>query len=112
MGRNDIAVLTLHRGIVTRDRGITLPRRITSVSTSLIGRNDIAVLALHRGIVTRDRDTIYYREGIYICYISSRSNGIARAAMYRNDQMVSRCIAMGQNSTAMYRDTATADIDR
>ena len=112
MGRNDIAVLTLHRGIVTRDRGITLPRRITSVSTSLIGRNDIAVLALHRGIVTRDRDiAIYYREGIYICYIS-RSNGIARAVMYRNDQMVSRCIAMGQNSTAMYRDVAIADIDR
>ena len=79
----------------------------------LMGRIDIAVLALHRGIVTRDRDiAIYYREGIYICYISSRSNGIARAAMYRNDQMVSRCIAMGQNSTAMYRDTATADIDR
>ena len=26
MGRNDIAVLELHRGIVTRDRGITIHR--------------------------------------------------------------------------------------
>ena len=87
MGRNDIAVLALHRGIVTRDRGITIPRRIRVTPRYRYSRPRHLYTTAKEYISVTSRDRMESRE----------SRCIAMIKWYRDvsrwDKTVPRCTA-------------------